>query len=207
MERPLCERLDFDLGTPVSHFPPGSGYNRVMRYIAFLRAINVGGRVVKMERLRELFTEMGCTKVETFIASGNVIFESREKNELALQERIETQLEKSLGYGVETFLRTDNELKGVAAHRAFSEKEIGGGTVYVAFLATKPSKAAVTALTSHRGEVDEFRIDGREVYWLCRKSFSESEFSKARLEKVLGTRATVRNSSTVRKIAAKYPAL
>ena len=175
------------------------------RYIAFLRAINVGGRVVRMERLRELFAEIGCSKVETFIASGNVIFESRVKSEAALQKRIETHLQKALGYEVGTFLRTDDELASVAAHRAFPEAKMVGGTVYVAFLAVEPSHAAAEALTSHRGEVDEFKIHGREVYWLCRKNFSDSEFSGSRLEKTLGMRTTVRNSTTVRKLVAKYP--
>ena len=51
-----------------------------MKYAAFLRAINVGGRVVKMDRLRTLFEAAGLRGVETFIASGNVVFESGRKN-------------------------------------------------------------------------------------------------------------------------------
>ena len=47
------------------------------RLVAFLRAINVGGHNVKMDRLRELFEALGLSNVETFIASGNVIFDSR----------------------------------------------------------------------------------------------------------------------------------
>ena len=50
------------------------------KYIAFLRAINVGGRIVKMDALRKIFSDMGFTSVETFIASGNVIFEASESD-------------------------------------------------------------------------------------------------------------------------------
>ncbi|MCC6187963.1 MAG: DUF1697 domain-containing protein [Anaerolineales bacterium] len=47
-----------------------------MRHVAFLRAINVGGHVVKMDMLRRLFTRMGSARVETYFASGNVVFEA-----------------------------------------------------------------------------------------------------------------------------------
>jgi len=63
---------------------------------------------------------------------------------------------------------------------------------------------ATLKLLSFTTEIDDFHIYGREVYWLCRKKFSESEFSGALLEKTLGMPATLRNSTTVKKIASKY---
>jgi len=57
-----------------------------------------------------------------------------------------------------------------------------------------------------RSEVDDFRVHGCEVYWLCRKKISESAFSGALLEMAIGMPATIRNATTVRKLAAKYPA-
>ena len=56
----------------------------MIRYIAFLRAINVGGRVVTMSRLRDVFVGLGFRGVDTFIASGNVVFESRVTDTAAL---------------------------------------------------------------------------------------------------------------------------
>jgi uncharacterized protein (DUF1697 family) len=177
------------------------------RYVAFLRAINVGAHIVKMERLCALFEELGFANVETFIASGNVIFESRAKSALALERKIEAHLLEALGYEVMTVVRTDNEVAAIAAHRPFPEAETAaeGAAVYIAFLAAPPNPEAAATLLAHRGAVDEFKIQGREIYWLCRTRFSESAFSGARLEKMLGARTTVRNSSTIRKIAAKYP--
>ena len=64
------------------------------KLIAFLRAINVGGHNVKMDALRELFIELGCTNVETFIASGNVIFDSKAKNIKTLENKIAEHLHK-----------------------------------------------------------------------------------------------------------------
>ena len=75
-------------------------------YIAFLRAINVGGRTVKMDRLRGLFEQVGYADVETFIASGNVIFRSPAEDTQALERQIEAHLAASLGYEVAAFVRT-----------------------------------------------------------------------------------------------------
>lgn len=173
------------------------------RYVAFLRAINVGGHVVKMDALRRLFESAGCSSVETFIASGNVILDS-ELKPAELEPRIEDHLHKNLGYRVATFLRSVPELAAVAAHQPFPESELTGATLYVALLRAKPSASSSGRLMELRNEIDDFRIKKREVYWLCRRAFSESRFSGAVLEKTMGSEATLRNSTTVRKIAAKY---
>ncbi len=55
------------------------------KYVALLRAINVGGHTVKMDHLRRLFEALGFTNVETFIASGNVIFDSTSKSTKAFE--------------------------------------------------------------------------------------------------------------------------
>ncbi|MBK8836052.1 MAG: DUF1697 domain-containing protein [Anaerolineae bacterium] len=70
------------------------------RYFAFLRAINVGGRNVTMAVLRNAFTSLGLQDVETFIASGNVIFASKSDDCAALESTIEAGLQKTLGYEV-----------------------------------------------------------------------------------------------------------
>jgi uncharacterized protein (DUF1697 family) len=120
--------------------------------------------------------------------------------------KIENHLKETLGYDVATFVRSTSELAAVANYRPFSDSELDGdgNGLYVAFVAKPPSDQAIQKLLSFSTEVDEFHIHGREVYWLCRKKFSESAFSGALLEKTFGMRATVRNSTTVRKITAKY---
>jgi uncharacterized protein (DUF1697 family) len=172
--------------------------------IAFLRAINVGGHTVKMDHLRRLFEELGFSKVETFIASGNAIFESPERDIPALEQRIETHLKSALGYEVVTFIRSAAELAEVANYQPFPAEE--DGTLYVAFLKDAPSPQATKDLMALRTDIDEFQVHEREVYWLCRIRLSESTFSGARLEKTLKMPATLRNTTTVQKLAAKYPA-
>jgi uncharacterized protein (DUF1697 family) len=176
------------------------------KYIAFLRAINVGGHTVKMTQLRELFEELGLSNVETFIASGNVIFESAAKDVRALEKKIETHLRKALGYEVGTFIRSAAEVEEVAKHPAFSKAEMEreGHSLYIGFVGASPDEDVKKKLMTYRSDVDDLHVNGREVYWLCRTSrMSESAFSGALTEKTLRMPATFRNVTTVRKLAAK----
>ncbi|HEX5724479.1 MAG TPA: DUF1697 domain-containing protein [Longimicrobiaceae bacterium] len=175
------------------------------RYVAFLRAINVGGRTVTMERLRALFTALGLAEVETFIASGNVVFSAPAGDAEALERRIERHLQEQLGFPVATFLRTTAEVAAAARHQPFPPAEVEGQVLYVLFLPSAPTPEAQRKLLALRNEVDDFHVHGREVYWLARKQLSESTVTGAHLEKALGMPATNRNLTTVRKLAAKHP--
>ena len=86
------------------------------RCVAFLRAVNVGGRSVKMELLRGAFEALALGRVETFIASGNVVFDTRARNLPALERKIEAQLSTCFGFGIDTFVRTLDEVAAIAAH-------------------------------------------------------------------------------------------
>jgi uncharacterized protein (DUF1697 family) len=177
----------------------------VARYIAFLRAVNVGGHVVKMEKLRKLFTELGFSKVETFIASGNVIFESRSVKASDLEGKIEKRLESELGYPVATFLRTDAELAAIHAYKPFDEAILKTAqALNIGFLANPLSPSGYDALMGLKTAIDAFHVHGREVYWLCRKKQSESTFTNVRFERVAKTQATFRGANTIARLAAKY---
>ena len=178
-----------------------------MRYIAFLRAINAGGHMVKMDRLRVLFEALKLRNVETFIASGNVIFETSSVDEEALTSRVEKHLEKSLGYAVATFLRTPEELQAIADRRPFSDAELDGPRhgLYVGLLRSNPTRASHDKVMALSTPTDDFRVAGRELYWLIRTLSSESKVSGAYFEKALGGPVTLRNINTIRRLVAKYP--
>ena len=177
------------------------------RQIAFLRAINVGGHIVKMERLKQLFESLKLKNVETFIASGNVIFDSARGKPDALERKIEEMLEKELGYEVKTFIRSDAELAKIAAYRPpFDEASDTPATrLFIGFLATAPGSETKAKLAAAATDVDDFHIDGRELYWRCRVASHESKFSGTLLEKTLGMATTLRNANTVQRLVAKYP--
>lgn len=176
------------------------------RYIAFLRAINVGGHhIVKMDFLRRLFESLGFSKVETFIASGNVVFETTAQNAQALERLIENNLREALGYEVATFIRTGAELAVVASYKPFSQSELeGAAALNIAFLGDGLDAQSSQRLMTLRTEIDDFHIHEREIYWLCRKKQSGSKISNAVLEKAIGRKSTLRGANTVQKMAAKY---
>ena len=177
------------------------------RYIAFLRAINVGGHTVKMDYLRQLFEEMDFSNVETFIASGNVVFDSNATNLASLEKKIAKHLHKELGYEVATFIRTPIELAAIAAYQPFPKIAFEAAAAFnIAFLAEPPSAAAIQKLMALKTDIDDFHVQGREVYWMCRVRQSDSKFSNAMLEKTLGQAATFRGARTIIKMTGQYGA-
>ncbi|MCC6130544.1 MAG: DUF1697 domain-containing protein [Acidobacteria bacterium] len=175
-----------------------------MRYVAFLRAINVGGRVVKMDRLREIFTGIGLQNVETLIASGNVLFSAEEAPASILEERIESAIEKALPFGSVTFLRTGREMSEITARQVFSPAEAESShAVYAGFLKRPLTPAEAAKVEAFSGGNDEFRVAGREIHWLCRERSPKSISWPGKLEKSLKIAATFRNISTAREITAR----
>ena len=193
----LCKDLKPKTKDPIPIMP---------KHIAFLRAINVGNHTVKMGELKALFEELGFANVETFIASGNVIFDAKSSKTDALESKIEKHLEKSLGYEVTTFVRSPKELIRIAAYEPFDPKELTaeGNTLFVAFLSDWPSKEATQRILSHNSPIDGLRVAERELYWLYRRKNGESKLYGPILEKSLGLKATVRNVNTIKRIAKKY---
>lgn len=175
-------------------------------YVALLRAINVGGRTVKMKKLRDLFVELGCAEVRSYIASGNIIFESTSRGRARLEERIEEQLAERLGFTVATFLRTPEELGAIAREELFAGEGVGsaGAGLYVGFLKAPILSSARDSLAELSNEVDEIRAKGSEIYWLARRGMGRSTVSGARVERALGGPTTLRNITTVRKLAQQY---
>jgi uncharacterized protein (DUF1697 family) len=175
------------------------------RLFAFLRAINVGGHTVTMEKLRGHFGALGLRDVETFIASGNVIFTSRASSIPGLEQRIAAGLEAVLGYPVPTFVRTEAQLMAIHRHRPFPDTEDHAAhAVMVGLVAQSPGALATAALLALAGANDRFQVNGREVYWLRRTRESDPALTYARLERALGTAATFRNRNTIIRLVEKY---
>ncbi|HEV2902835.1 MAG TPA: DUF1697 domain-containing protein [Gaiellaceae bacterium] len=171
-----------------------------VRYVAFLRAVNVGGRRVSMDRLRALFEELGFEGVSTYIASGNVVFEASGRA-AELERTIEAKLEKALGFEVTTFLRRASEVRQSASEKPFG-KVSAGKTHIVAFLRRKPTAAERLAIEERSTPADTLVVDGREVHWLIEGRMMDSEL-KPKDWDVLGQPTTTRNTTMLAKLAAK----
>jgi uncharacterized protein (DUF1697 family) len=174
----------------------------MIKYVAFLRAINVGGHtIIKMTDLKQIFEACGFENVQTYIQSGNVIFESDQEDTRALENRIASEVEKVTGHKTQLFVRTFREVQSIASKSPFTAK--ADETVHVALLKEKPDKKQQEALLSFRSDADDFTVKRREVYNL-RYDREKSIFSNNFIEKILKIPATTRNMTVIRKIAEKY---
>lgn len=175
------------------------------RYIAFLRALNVGGHTVKMSQLKSIFESLGYFDVETFIASGNVIFSTKSSAVSAMEKTIARKLEAELGYKVATFIRTDSEVAAIAEREVFTKQEIASAhSVNVGMLSSPLSAAAQKALLACNTDTELFRLHGNEIHFLCRIPMADSKFSNSKFEKQIGTPTSFRNVNTIVRLSKKY---
>jgi len=179
-------------------------------YVAFLRGINLGHRRLKMDHLAELFIALKFAHVATFIASGNVIFSGESADGIQLAEKIAAHLESTLGYKVDTFVRTRAEVAAVAAFRGFAPADMDdpANTIHVGFLTAPLTPAQHRGLEACHSDVDAFRVVGRDYYWLCRriKSHESKIWASQELKALKLPSSSMRNLTTMRKLATLYPA-
>lgn len=158
-----------------------------------------------MSRLKELFEELGFAKVATFIASGNVIFETKAADTAKLERRIEQHLKGSLGYEVDTFVRSETDLAKILALDPFPKLSKEGANVHVAFLKEGLSSTLAKKFIACGNKDDAFAVAGREYYWLRRGRMTDSKIWESRDLKALKVpQGTMRNMSSVRKLAEKF---
>lgn len=135
------------------------------RFIAFLRAVNVGGHNrMKMDELRTAFEALGYDDVETYIQSGNVVFDAPETDEGALSGEIHDAIEDAFGHDVSVMIRTWTELAEVVAGQPFDVPGPEGVRHYVTFLHEEPSDERVEALLDAQNPAESFAVSGRAVY-------------------------------------------
>ncbi len=173
------------------------------RYIAFLRGINVGGnKLIKMDALAAAFSAAGFKKVRTYIASGNVIFESRSTNREALTKKIEKMLTAEFGHEIAVALFTLAELKELISIDRFAR--------------IKPSKDVMMCVTLFNQAVSkklplESKTDRLKVVSLHeraafivarRKPTGWFGYPNNWIEKEFGVMGTTRNWSSLQKVAA-----
>jgi uncharacterized protein (DUF1697 family) len=168
-----------------------------MRWVAFLRAVNLGARnKVPMTQLRTLLEDAGYEDVRTYIASGNVLLDGP-----AGRGALATALERIVadGFGVSTtvILRKPKDLAATVAAHPFDDHS----ETHVAFLARRPTKASADRLAAADGGDDEAMLDGAEVYLRLPSGVQGSRLSAAQLESLLGVPATMRNWRTVVALA------
>lgn len=161
------------------------------RYVALLRAVNVGGRTLKMDDLKAIALELGLRSVSTFIASGNLLFSSN-KSESVLKREMETALAGHMGKPVGVMIRTAKEMTAVVAANPFSNE--AGNKVVAIFFDQRPE---VDAVTSAKNVSDErLALGMREIY----VHFPSGQ-GRSKLRLSATAVGTARNMNTVAKLA------
>ena len=174
----------------------------MIKYVAFLRGINVSGhRIIKMEELRKLFEELKFKNIKTYIQTGNVVLETSTKDSDSLTKMIEKHLQKSLGYEVETMLRTIPEIEKITENNPFKKAKLDKTlNLYLTFLHDEPSAELKKSLISSSDDIATFKIKEKEVYTLYKRSNAKHPFSNNFVEKKLKVAATTRNWNVINKV-------
>ncbi|MCR8634553.1 DUF1697 domain-containing protein [Paenibacillus radicis (ex Xue et al. 2023)] len=174
-------------------------------YMAFLRGINVSGHnMIKMSELKTMFEALGFGRVQTYINSGNVLFESEEGVE-TLQLRIENEIKTVFGFTISVMLRTDKELQQIIENSPFVPDSLSDGeSIHLILLKEAPTQEELDRLPDVDYENDEYYIEGREIYVLYRKSLLDSKLPK-KFQKLVPQ--TARNWKTIIKLSTMVKAM
>jgi uncharacterized protein (DUF1697 family) len=171
-------------------------------HAALLRGINIGPHQrIAMADLLALVTDLGHTSVETYVQSGNVVFQSRSRSTAALAAGIERAIAETLGLTVAVVVRSGPELAAIVAGLPFGDRGADDRQLHVAFLSDEPDPGATAALDASALAPDELRIAGRDVYLHYPSGAGRSKLSNAFLERSLGVVSTSRNWRTVNALA------
>jgi len=167
-------------------------------YIALLRGVNVGGNILKMDRLRELCAQIGANNARTYVQSGNIVFEGQ-GSVSHWAETLERKLAGESRLPVSVVVRTAAEMSAVLAGNPFlEEKEIDTARLAVTFLPHPPTKPALAALSALKIGSERFHCAGKEIYLHCPDGFAKAKLYT--LDKVLAQRTTTRAWNTVTKL-------
>lgn len=170
-------------------------------FLAMLRGINVGGKKVPMAELRSLYEDMKYKKIRTYIQSGNVIFESKETDEIKISSLHAKKISAKFGFEVPVIIRTEKELSDIIKKNPFVKANgIAEERLYVTFLADIPPKELLQKISVPVGCNDEFKIAGREIYLYCPGGYGETKLNNNFFEKKLKVNATTRNWRTCNEL-------
>ncbi|WP_052668676.1 DUF1697 domain-containing protein [Nitriliruptor alkaliphilus] len=177
-----------------------------MRYAAFLRGINLGKRRVTGPELCAPFEGLGFTEVASFLASGNVVFETDDDAGAGeLGTRIASALEEALGYEVLTFLRSVAELAAIVARTPFTADQLARSTgkPQVLLLPREPAADDAAAALAHGSDDDVLVLDGRELHWLPSGGVSQSDLDLTAIGRAVGP-VTIRTANTLSRMHTKF---
>ncbi len=174
-------------------------------YVAFLRAVNVGGRWVKMDRLREHLSANGFTDVASYIQSGNLRVGTRLRSAAKVEQTLRSLISDEFGFEVPVVVRTPDQLRSLAAAADALESPLGSQAHrYVTVTAGGLGDAGREALEAWDVPGERALVIGEDVVLFLTKPAHEAKLTNARLEKLTGATGTARDLTVVRALAEKW---
>lgn len=168
-------------------------------YIALLKGINVGGhKKVPMAGLRELLTKSGLEHVQTYIQSGNIIFQSIENNKQILALKIHESIKDKFGFEVPVLVKSNSELQQIFDDCPFVDEKKQNS--YFTLLYKIPNKELVNIASEKVYEGEEYYIINDCIYFYCAKGYGRAKFNMNLFERKLETTGTARNYNTMLKL-------
>ena len=173
----------------------------MLDYVALLRGINVGGKnKLPMKDLAAVFRDAGCVSVQTYIQSGNVVFQAPPESAAGLPATLAAQITARFSLRVPVLLRTAEQLESVFQNNPFLAQGLPEDTLHVMFLAGLPAPEQVAALHSQRSAPDAFIVQGRDIYLHLPNGVADTKLTNAYFDAKLATVSTSRNWKTVTKL-------
>jgi uncharacterized protein (DUF1697 family) len=173
-------------------------------YLALFRAVNVSGHnIIKMEHLRKLMEANGFKNVQTYIQSGNVVFEHPETDKAKIKREIEVLLYREYGHDVLNFILDAADLRKAVSNNPFTGPEpepSGMKKFFVVFLSTDATPQGIDQIKKFNRSDDEFKAIGKILYLKLSQSAADSKFNSAFIEGKLGLKSTTRNWNTTLKL-------
>jgi|SRR5215472_782708 uncharacterized protein (DUF1697 family) len=169
--------------------------------VALLRGINIGPhKRMKMDVLKGVCESLKFTNVQTLVQSGNVVFKTKETDELLVARKLEKAIEKKFGFTCDVVVRSAADLKSVIQRTPFAKRDLHPGKILVVFLRSDPTTEAREKASQIKAAPEELYLDGREFYMYFPNGMARPQLNWGSVEKALKTPATGRNWNTVTKL-------
>jgi uncharacterized protein (DUF1697 family) len=171
-------------------------------YISILRGINVSGhRVIKMDALKQICTRLSFENIQTYIQSGNIIFNFKETDADKISDLLNTAIKKTFDFDIPVITLTFFELENVITLNPFLKDKIKDSTYFhITFLSNNPTKEKIELLKSTDCKNDKYEVIDKAIYLYCPDSYSNSKLTNTFLESKLKVTATTRNWKTANEL-------
>ncbi|OFX24347.1 MAG: hypothetical protein A2041_09765 [Bacteroidetes bacterium GWA2_31_9b] len=171
-------------------------------YISILRGINVSGqKLIKMDALRQMYSDLGFKNIHSYIQSGNIIFQAQKIKHEYLEKKITEKIVADFGFNVPVIVMEFDYLSMVLKNNPFVVERTEDITkLYVTFLSHEPVQANIDKINIGQFLPDEFILKGKTIYLFCPNGYGKTKLTNSFFENKFKVVATTRNWNTINEL-------